>query len=156
MFTHYAPRLRSARVVFGALLLTLGLVAGPLTAHGVGATFSTCDVDPTVALSNGWQVTLAAHISSDPSTVQNITYVLHGPTGVSVTRVTYDGGPLSNSETVLYVPDNGYYADTSVATVGSSVPVTVSVVAANPDGTTAWHGSGSGLSNQHLTVGLSH
>lgn len=150
-----SQRFRSRRVLLCAGLLGLGLLAGPFTVHGAGATFSTCDTDPIVLLSNGAQVTLAAHIGVDTSGVQGVTYVLHGPSGLSVTGVTYDGGPVTNLESVQYVPDNGYYTDTLVQTAGSGVSVTVTTNVSLPGGG-SWYGSASGQSNQHMVVGLSH
>ena len=117
--------LRAKRAVLVAALLGLGLLAGPLTAHRASAGLITCDLDPTVYLSNGRVVTLAAQITSDVSTVTQVNYDLHVPYNVSVVYVAYDGyGSLEN---LTVTADNGHhhYTDTTTVTTSTGTPVQV-------------------------------
>ena len=121
----------SKRAMLSAVLLTLGLAAGPLTARGVGATFSTCNTDPTVVLSNGVTVNMAATIGTDPSMVTGVTYVLHAPRGTTMTGISYD--TYGYLETVQFVADQDsgtYLIDTEAFTatsLGASVTAQASV-----------------------------
>jgi hypothetical protein len=113
------------RTVIAGALLGLGLLAGPLTAHRVSAGLITCELDPTVYLSNGRVVTLAAHISSDLSTVTQVNYDLHVPYNVSVVNVAYDG--FGSVENLTVTADNSHhrYTDTMTVTTNTGTPVQV-------------------------------
>jgi len=127
----------SRRVFIAGVLLALGLVAGPLTARGAGATFTTCDLDPTILLSNGATVSVTAHINAQASDINQVTYVVHGPVGTSVVSITYDAGPLGSLESVSYVADgedNSYSASALVDAAEPNVGVTTSVSVSAPPG----------------------
>jgi hypothetical protein len=132
----------------GALLLA-GLASGPLRAHGVEAKFSVCRSDPVIALSDGKSVTITDSISDASTDLQHITYVLHAPTGVTVSRVTYTAG-MSAIESLQFYADQtaGHYvAGTQVTTKTSpTAPVSLSVTISRVTKTA------SGTAGQLLTV----
>ena len=121
---------RSRFVQLAGALLLAGLAAGPLRAHGVDAKVSVCRSDPIISLSNGQSVTITDSISDASTDLQHITYVLHAPTGVTVTHITYTSG-MSAIESVQYYADQAaghYIAGTQVTTKTSpSAPVSMSV-----------------------------
>lgn len=148
------PRVR--RVFLGSALLVAGLVAGPFTAHNAGATFSTCDTDPIVVLSNGQVVSMAVHILDDPSDVTNITYELHGPVGTRVLATFYTSG-MASKESVKYYADepqaNTFDSTTTASTglTGAPLTATTTVFGLSTGLATS---SLSGLSGQSLPVHL--
>ncbi len=113
-------RLLSVLVVL-ALSLVLGLFSP------ADASFSSCNGDPLVFLSNGSHLQLAVKIETDEFNVQGVVYAVHLPPGVEATRVIYTGGPLSGKETVRVYNDglpNHYKTDTFVTTRVRGVHVT--------------------------------
>lgn len=138
----------SWRGLIVAAALALGLAVGPLGARGVGATFSTCDLDPVVVLSNGVTLSITAHVQAQASDIQQVTYTVHGPVGTSVASITYDS--LGSLESLQYIPD----------LPGSSFTVSAQVLASTPSvgvttSTTVTPSSGHGGSGD-ATSGDSH
>jgi|SRR5579884_655250 len=110
------------KVACPGLVLLAWLVAGPLTSS---ASVGGCRTDPTVYLSNGYVVTLWADISTDVSNVTSVNYVLHVPTGVTVTSVAYDAnGSLENLQVVADQKGTHFELQTTVMTTISKVQFT--------------------------------
>jgi hypothetical protein len=136
----------------GASLSAALFLAGSLGMSGAEAQISVCRTDPIVSLSSGVHVALNVSIGDAASDVQHVSYVLHAPTGTSVTHVTFTGGPFSGRETFVFYPDNAvktYDTDTVVITghAGVAVTATTTVHATN----SVTH-STSGLDRQDLHV----
>jgi hypothetical protein len=115
------------------------------------AAFRKCRTDPIFKLSNGDVINITLDINADESAVRNVSYVLHVPAGVTVTKVTYTAGGIGKKETYKVYQDspaNTYTTDTHVTTQNTgSVAMTA---------TTRLNGvyarSASGLTGQHLIV----
>jgi hypothetical protein len=126
-----------------------GLLSGPVMAHPAAASIGFCRTDPMVKLSDGTMVRLKVEINDTADDVQQVSYTLHVPTGISVDKVHY-AGPLGSKENVEVLADdpaNTYDTDTLVSTGTSGVGVTVST-----DVSHVGAGSASGASGQDLLV----
>jgi hypothetical protein len=86
-----------------------------------------CRGDPRVWLSNGTQIAMTATIGADASQVKLITYTVHVPRGLSVTKVVYTGGALANKERVVVLFDrtSGYQIEAVTTLVGTVASVTI-------------------------------
>jgi hypothetical protein len=122
--------MRSNRhLLLSALLVALTLLLGPLTSSRVHAAITYCRTDPVATLSHGAQITMYADVYDTASDLQHADFVLHVPTGVSVTGVTYD--PIFGSfESLSWVADQNtgrYKVDTLVTTGASGIKVVATV-----------------------------
>ena len=119
------PAGRSTRLALGAAALALGLLGGPFLARGAHAYISGCGTDPTVYLSNGDQVGLAAAINDSIGDVVRVVYVLHAPAGVTATNIVYDAYGSLESVTIVNDQASGHYSSTTtVLTRSTNVQVT--------------------------------
>jgi hypothetical protein len=140
--------LARAVAVLGLLFFALVVVADMSPAE---ARFSSCATDPLVYLSNGDWVQITARIQTDASNVRAVSYTLHAPPGVTVSRIVYTGGVFARKETFALSNDSDsdhYETDTVVTTHIPGVKVTT---------TTALRAyqvssSVSGYDQQHLRV----
>ena len=133
------------------LILVILIVIFPTT-HA-SAMLAKCRTDPIFALSNGDQVAITLNIDADASYVRNVTYVLHVPAGVTVTKVTYTAGGIGTKEVYKVYQDgpaNTYTTDTLVTTQNTGSVTVVATTKLN--GT--WAKSVSGYNGQHLVVTL--
>lgn len=153
-------RLRSAKVVAGALALAASLAVGALVPGHAFAGLSGCDLDPIVTLSNGAQLTIDTNVADVPGDIQNVVYTLHLPVGVTVTSVSYPDGYGVNESVNAYSDQRwGNLTVSSLVNTGTpGVAVTEQVNltrASNNSDTRSVTGSASGLSGQVVTVQLS-
>ncbi len=140
--------LARAVAVLGLLFFALVVVADMSPAE---ARFSSCATDPLVFLSNGDWVQITARIQTDASNVRQVSYTLHAPSGVTVSRIVYTGGVFAHKETFAFLNDSDsdhYETDTIVTAHVSGIKVTT---------TTALRAyqvsnSVSGFDQQHLRV----
>src|SRR4051794_12296378 len=112
MFYH----IRSPIQLLCVLLVWVGLSTPSAFAAAGG-----CRSDPIVWLSNGAKVTMVASSTASASTVKLITYTVHVPRGVRMTKVVYTGGVLKDKERVVVVADRSSgYQLAIVADLGST------------------------------------
>lgn len=100
-----------------ALLAAVGLTTQPSSAAVA------CRADPVVHLSNGANLRIGVQIQDAASDVQQISYVLHVPAGVSAQQIYYPvGNALTAVESLQVIADNqpGYYDTYTVVTTGAS------------------------------------
>ena len=123
------------RLLLSSLLLTVGLVLSSLASSNAWAAITYCRTDPVATLSNGAQVTTYADVYDVDTDLQNANFVLHVPTGVSVTGVNYDPtyGYLESFSWVADQNPGFYRVDTLVTTGTSGIKVNATV---NVDGMT--------------------
>jgi hypothetical protein len=107
-----------------AVLATIMLLLP--TGH-VAAILVRCRTDPIFKLSNGDVINITLDISTDVSNIRNVTYFLHVPAGVTVTKVTYTAGGIGSKEMYKVYQDSPaktYTTDTVVTTQNTgSVPI---------------------------------
>jgi hypothetical protein len=119
MFTakHIGLRAGAAAVLF----LLIALLAAP----AAQAAASACRTDPIVWLSDGHKVTLSANISTDLALVQQVTYTLHAPIGLTVTSIVHTASGLGTREGFYFYADQPAKHYTTNTVVRSSVRVAV-------------------------------
>jgi hypothetical protein len=150
-------RRRITHLGLAAGLLVTGLVAGPWTAHEAGAIWTTCNGDPIVWLSNGDKIQINVSINDTASDVQNVTYLVEGPAGTTVSQIVYTGGALSGLETVQFVADEpaGTYDTSTLVTTGTPDITLSGETTINPQGKPL-SGSNTGVAGVGLPVHLSY
>lgn len=148
---------RLSRLALGAALVAATLAAGPWTAHPAGATWSSCGGDPIVWLSNGDKITMQVTINDAATDIQNVTYLVHGPVGTTVSQITYTGGALSGLESVQFVADDpsGTYDTTTLVTTGTAGITISGETTVNPQSKPI-SASNAGLAGIGLPVHLSY
>lgn len=130
----FAHRLRVISLASLSLATGLALaLVGTTTAFGI----SGCRTDPTVSLSNGVSVQLWDSIATDISNVNGVAYVLHVPSGVSATKVTYDSTGYLERVQVVADQSGSHYSLTTNVSVKGSQAIAVTANAIRRDGTTA-------------------
>src|SRR5438105_1989144 len=92
-----APGGRWATLLGATGLPAVALLAGTLLGSSAGlgvahAQISGCRSDPIVALSDGSTIKLVDDLNDSIQDIQHITYTLHVPARLTVTRVTYTNG----------------------------------------------------------------
>jgi len=133
----------------------VALVAGPLLTPNARAELAACYTDPIVVLSNGMTIDISNTIQDSLTDVQQVSYTLHAPAGVSLVSVTYTSGPIGPKETLTYFADgpSDQYAITSAVTTGAhSIYVTASADAVSPGGVAS--DSAVGWNNQPLRLAV--
>jgi hypothetical protein len=133
----------------GAMSVALAAALTGTVLGGTSSAASTyCRTDPTISLSNGVAVQMWAQIDTDLSNVTSVSYVLHVPTGVTATGISYDStGYLEHVQVVADMSGTKY---SDVTTVQTSVPkIQVSANAIRRDGSTA---TKNGTSGTAITV----
>jgi len=143
---------RLVRPLGGAALLSSGLLVSPLLAPHAQAIIAGCGGDPVVVLSDGTTLDLNATADADASTVRQIAYTLHAPTGTSVVSVT----SLGVRETLAFRADNTPHTYDTVTRVDASVSdaaVTTTTTVIPLRGVPAT-GSATGATNEDLHISL--
>lgn len=133
------------------LLLILGVVTLLLPTGQASAALRSCHSDPIFKLSNGDVINITLDMSTDAANIRNVTYILHVPAGVTVTRVTYTSGGIGTKEMYKVYQDSPaktYTTDTVVTTQNTG---SVQVVATTRLNAT-FAKSVSGYSGTHLIV----
>ena len=146
-------RVKHIKLPIVALLLGMGLVAGPGSAF---AGVTVCRTDPVVTLSNGVTVTMAASIYDTQSDIQKVVYALHAPARVTVISITWPNDPLSSKESVQYYADNtsGRYTTQTTVTTGTKGK-SVSATTQAQNSLTWISASTSGTSGSAITISVS-
>lgn len=158
VFFGFASR-RTRRIAVSAAVLVLGLAVGPFTAHRAGATFSTCDTDPIVFLTDGTVLGTTVHIEDAADDVSRVAYTVHAPQGTRMKGVVFPpSDPLRGKETLQFLADQQegtFQTDTLVSTGVGQVPISMTTfVLAYRHGHAYTYGAVAGLSNQTLTLSL--
>jgi hypothetical protein len=134
------------------LLILMILILLMPTAHA-SAMLTRCRTDPIFTLSNGDKLTVTLDIDTDASYVRNVTYFLHIPAGVTVTKVTYTAGGLGTKETVKVYQDSPaktYTTDTLLTTQNTGSITVIATTRLN----STYAQSVSGYNGQHLIATL--
>jgi hypothetical protein len=99
------------------------------TATSASAALMKCRTDPIFHFSNGDQISVTPEISTDPSNIRDIHYVLHVPAGVTVRSVTYTNQNLGLRETyqVYQTAPARTYTIKTLVTMRTTVKVAVTV-----------------------------
>lgn len=108
-------------------ILTLVLMATAFPNRTASARIVKCRADPIFYLSNGEKVTIILDIDADASAIQNVNYIIHVPTGVSITKVVFTAGGIGKKEMYRAVqdsPDNTFTTETTVTTKGGPFAIT--------------------------------
>lgn len=134
------------------ILLVILIVVTLLIPTGqASAALRSCRTDPIFKLSNGDVITITLDIDTDALNVRNVTYALHVPLGVTVTKVTYTAGGIGTKELYKVYQDSPakiYTTDTLVTTQNTG---SVQVIATTRLNAT-FAKSISGYSGTHLVV----
>jgi hypothetical protein len=112
--------------------LTLVVIMLMLTATHASAALARCRMDPIFVLSNGDVVAATIDVSADPSRINNVTYILHVPAGVTVKQVIHTALGFGVREIYKVYQDSSprtYITDTvvSLQSTTGSVAVTAYV-----------------------------
>lgn len=142
------------------ILFAVSLLAMPLLAQTAAAqqpnSISGCRSDPIVKFNNGKQTALQAQIFDTSTDVTGVTYLLHIPTGVAMTGLTYTGGAFAGKEKVtVYAdnPSNTYTTTITVQTNKTSINVTDTItLAKSSNGSKIATKSVTGLSAQNIKL----
>jgi DeoR/GlpR family transcriptional regulator of sugar metabolism len=139
--------LRRSHLLRWRTIVVLALLASAIVSANfmqeAAAAIRACRGDPVVWLSNGTTLTMVASIAADASQVELITYTVHAPRGLTVSKVVYTGGVLQDKERVNVVFDrtSGYQIEVATdlgATVASvTVDAMVTSMTTDPAATTA-------------------
>jgi hypothetical protein len=119
-----------------ALILALGALCSGLMTNPVHAQISACRADPTVTLSNGVAVTMWATMQTDISNVKSVNYILHVPTGVTMTGITYDANGALEHVSIVADQTGTHYEDVTTAALYSG-SVAMTAYATRRDSTVA-------------------
>jgi hypothetical protein len=120
--SHISHRLRGRLAPFVFSLLFVLLSAAPAQALRIG-----CRSDPIILLSNGVVIDMSADIGTALWKVDEVTYTLHAPEGVSVVATISTPSWPTTIERFHFYADNppGQYTGTTVVkTRDTNIPVT--------------------------------
>lgn len=141
-------RRRVSIFIIVSLLLTLAV-----SASIVSAGWMQCRSDPVVVLSNGLTLDLSADISTLPSEVEQVDYILHVPQGVTlVTAIATPSWPTTIETFTLYddaLPGE-YHSETIVTTTAGDATVTAHTILLSATGAQLNAISVSGVEGQLL------
>jgi hypothetical protein len=132
-------------------IFVAALIIAALPNMHASAAFRTCRSDPIFKLSNGDVINVTLDIGTDEASVKNVTYVLHVPTGVTVTKVTYTAGGIGKKEMYKVVQDSPlktYTTDTVVTTQNTGSVAIVATTRLN----SIFAQSASGVNGEHLII----
>ena len=132
------------------LLIAVLMVAG-LPNTQASALYRKCRSDPIFKLSNGDVINITLDISTSETDVRNVSYALHVPAGVTVTRVTYTAGGIGKKETYRVYQDSvlkSYTTDTVVTTQNTGSIAVVATTRLNA----TFAQSVSGFNGDHLVA----
>ena len=111
-------------------LMILAVIILILPTTHVSAALSRCRGDPIFALSNGDILTVMVDISADPAQINNVTYILHVPPGVTIKQVTHTSRGFGIREIYKVYQDSPartYITDTVVTMQSTTAAVAVTV-----------------------------
>ncbi|MBI5030805.1 MAG: hypothetical protein HZB51_09780 [Chloroflexi bacterium] len=116
---------KQGRIVSGMMALALALLVSlPSTAS---AAFSSCRSDPIVYLSDGTVLVITVDIATSVTNVETVSYVVHGPKGVTLANVIHTPFPgFTGKEKFDYKDDaqlGQYVTDTTAVTRGKGTKV---------------------------------
>lgn len=147
---------RGRHLLRGTAILSATVLACSLVAPDAHAGTGACTSEPVAVLSNGYAIDMQATVQDSASDVQNVSYTLKVPSGVSLVSWT-DTATLGPKDTYSVNSTNNagnYSAGVSVNTgTKSSVSASADLVAAKKS--TVSSNSASGQSNQQLWMSLS-
>jgi hypothetical protein len=129
----------------------LALIMLALPTMQASAILVRCRTDPIFKLSNGDVINVTLDISTADTDVRNVTYIVHVPAGVTVSKVTYTAGGIGTKEMYKVYQDSPaktYTTDTVVTTQNTG---SVAVIATTKLNAT-YAKSASGYTGQHLIV----
>jgi hypothetical protein len=133
--------------------LFIALLMAAVPTMQASAALVKCRTDPIFWLSNGDKLTVTLDINADAANIRNVTYVLHVPAGVTVTKVVYNGKKLGTEVYTVY--QDGvtkiYKTDVLVTTQNTGTVAIVATAKLNP----IYIGSASGQTGTYLTVSVS-
>ena len=135
-------------------ILFVAILMAVLPTMQASAALTKCRTDPIFQLSNGDKLTVILDISADATNVRNVTYVLHVPAGVTVTKVVYTAGGLGTKEIYKVNQDSTaktYKTDILVTTQNTGSVAIIATAKLN----TTYTGSASGKTGTYLTVSVS-
>ena len=110
-----------------------------------------CRTDPIFKLSNGDVINVTLDISTADINVRNVTYILHIPAGVTLSKVTYTAGGMGTKEMYKVYQDSPaktYTIDTVVTTQNTGSVAVIATTRLNA----TYAQSISGYNGQHLIV----
>ncbi len=133
------------------LILTMLILILP-TAQA-SAMLTRCRLDPIFMLSNGDKVTVTLDISTDAANITNITYILHVPFGVTVTKAVFTAGGIAGETYRVYQDSMAktYATDSIVITKNKDSVAVLATTQVNG----VFSQSFSGYSGQHLIITVS-
>jgi len=131
-------------------ILIVAALMATLPTMQASAALVKCRTDPIFQLSNGDKLTVILDISADAANVSTVTYVLHIPAGVNVTKVVYNGKKLGTEDYKVYQDGiaKTYKTDVLVTTQNTGTVAIVATAKLNPN----YIGSASGQTGTYLTV----
>jgi hypothetical protein len=136
------------------LLVIAALMIASIPNVTASAALVKCRTDPIFQLSNGDKITITLDINTDAIYVRNVTYVLHVPAGVTVTKVTYTAGGLGTKELYKVYQDSilkTYKTESIVTTQNTGSVEMIATVKLN----SMTAKSASGYTGQNIVVTVS-
>lgn len=132
------------------------MLARSLVAPGAQAGTGACTSEPIAILSNGYALDVTANISDDAGDVQQVSYTLNIPSGVSLVSWT-DTAALGPKDSYSVNANNsaGNYTVGVSANTGTKVNVSASTDLVNVTKVHVAANSASGHSNQQLWMHVS-
>jgi hypothetical protein len=133
------------------LILIAVLIVTVLPNMQVSASYRKCRSDPIFKLSNGDVINITLDISTAESDIRNVSYAVHVPAGVTVTKVTYTAGGIGKKEMYKVYQDSPlgtYTTDTVVTTQNAGSVAIVATTRLNA----TFAQSVSGFNGDHLIV----
>jgi hypothetical protein len=135
-------------------IFILAMIMLVLPSMQASAILVRCRTDPIFKLSNGDTVTVTLDISTADTNVRNVTYIVHVPARVTVSKVTYTAGGIGTKEMYKVYQDSPaktYTTDTVVTTQNTGSVAVIVTTKLN----STYVKSASGYNGQHLIVTIS-
>jgi hypothetical protein len=148
---------RAYHLLLGAAILSASVLARSLVAPHAQAGTGACTSDPIAVLSNGYALDMVATISDDASDVQQVSYTLNIPSGVSLVSWT-DTTALAPKDTYSVNANSSagnYTVGVTVDTGTPNITVTASTTLVNATKVKVSANSASGHSQQQLWMHVS-
>jgi hypothetical protein len=137
-----------------AFVFILAMIMVALPSMQASAILAHCRIDPIFKLSNGDVINITLDISTDAANVRNVTYIVHVPSGVTVTKVTYTAGGMGIKEMYKVYQDSPAKTYTTDAVTTTQNTGNIAVIATTKLNAT-FAKSSSGHNGQHLIVTIS-
>ena len=135
------------------ILLVIIMALAAMPTLNASAAVRSCRTDPIFMLSNGTTLNVTLNINADTANVRNVTYILHVPPGVTVTKVVYTAGGIGTKEMYKVYQDspaNTYTSDTVVTTQNTGSVAVGATMILNE----IYTKSVTGYNGQHLLITL--